>query len=29
LDNLIQAQAAAKILGEIILNAELTLSGAK
>jgi 3-hydroxyacyl-[acyl-carrier-protein] dehydratase len=29
LDNLIQAQAMAKISGEIILTAELTLSGAK
>jgi 3-hydroxyacyl-[acyl-carrier-protein] dehydratase len=29
LDNLIQAQATAKIRGEIILTAELTLSGAK
>jgi 3-hydroxyacyl-[acyl-carrier-protein] dehydratase len=29
LDNLIQAQTTAKILGEIILNAELSLSGIK
>jgi 3-hydroxymyristoyl/3-hydroxydecanoyl-(acyl carrier protein) dehydratase len=29
LENLVQAQATAKVGGEIILTAELTLSGAK